>query len=249
MRFVLIHGGHHGVWCWDKLIPELEALGHTALAIDLPGCNERTDEPATHATWRAAFREVVEEGDVLVGHSMGGFAISLGADEVPDRVARLVYLSAATPIEGQAMGAATSETTVNDWPEVVGMPYDEFIEMVELPGLGPCVRMTKKEAADKLFYHDCSPEDQAWAWEHLTPLPIAPALETFHLPNFWSAPIPRDFVITTDDYSHPIEMDNVFMERIGLTTAFAIQSSHSPFISRPAETARVLHAAAGGALA
>ena len=28
MRFVLIHGGYHGAWCWDKLTPELEKLGH-----------------------------------------------------------------------------------------------------------------------------------------------------------------------------------------------------------------------------
>ena len=28
--FVLIHGGFHGGWCWDYLIPELEARGHSA---------------------------------------------------------------------------------------------------------------------------------------------------------------------------------------------------------------------------
>ena len=37
MRFVLVHGGFHGAWCWAKMIPEREKLGHTALAIDLPG--------------------------------------------------------------------------------------------------------------------------------------------------------------------------------------------------------------------
>jgi pimeloyl-ACP methyl ester carboxylesterase len=248
MRFVLVHGGFHGAWCWDKLVPEIEELGHTTFAIDLPGCNTRSDEPATHDTWRIAFRDVVEDGDVLVGHSMGGFAISLAADAAPDKIARLIYLSASTPIEGQAMGSATSDTTVNDWPDVVGMPYDEFVDMVEDPVQGPCVRITEQDAANKLFYHDCSPEDQDWAWEHLTPLPIAPALEPFHLPRFWDAPIPKDFVITTDDYSHSVAMDNVFMSRLGLSTAFSIRSSHSPFISRPAELARVLDAAAGGAL-
>ena len=41
MRFVMIHGGYHGAWCWDRLTPELERLGHEVLAIDLPGCNGR----------------------------------------------------------------------------------------------------------------------------------------------------------------------------------------------------------------
>jgi pimeloyl-ACP methyl ester carboxylesterase len=248
MRFVLVHGGNHGAWCWDKVVPELEELGHEAVAIDLPGCGERLDETASLTSWRGALREVIEDGDVLVGHSMGGFAISLGADEEPDKVARLVYLSAAVPIEGETMGPATEETVAHDWPGIVGLPYEEFVELVELPNQGPCVRFTKQEAPNKLFYHDCTPEDQDWAWEHLTPLPMAPAQEPFHLPQFWDAPIPRDFIMTTDDYSHPVALDNAFMQRLGLTTAFSIVSSHSPFISRPAETARLLDLCAVGTL-
>ena len=149
MRFVLIHGGYHGAWCWDRLTPELEELGHQAVAIDLPGCNERVEEPASLKSWRGALRDVIEEGDVLVGHSMGGFAISLGADEVPDKIGRLIYLSAAVPIEGEAMNAATSDNVATDWPSVVGMPYDDFIEMVELPNQGPCVRLTRAGSGEQ----------------------------------------------------------------------------------------------------
>ena len=29
-----IHGGFHGAWCWDRVVPELERLGHEALALD-----------------------------------------------------------------------------------------------------------------------------------------------------------------------------------------------------------------------
>ena len=192
-----------------------------------------------------ALREVIDDGDVLVGHSMGGFAISLAADEVPDKIARLVYLSAAVPIEGASMGEATHQNTVNDWPDVVGMPYEEFTAMVELPEQGLCVQMTSAEAAAKIFSHDCTPEDQAWAFEHLTPLPIAPALEPFHIPRFWGAPIPRDFIVCTDDHSHPVAMDNEFMRRLGLTTALqhhlVALAVHQP-ARRTGEAARRLRA-------
>ena len=119
---------------------------------------------------------------------------------------------------------------------------------MELPNQGPCVRLTSQAAANKLFYHDCSPEDQDWAWEHLTPVPLAPSLESFHIPRFWDNPIPRDFVLTTDDHSHPREMDNVFMRRLGLSIGFSIISSHSPFVCQPAHTAKVLDACARGVL-
>ena len=34
--FALVHGGAHGGWCWERLIPELESLGHQCSAPDLP---------------------------------------------------------------------------------------------------------------------------------------------------------------------------------------------------------------------
>ena len=35
--YVLVHGSWHGGWCWDKVVPLLEAKGHKAIALDLPG--------------------------------------------------------------------------------------------------------------------------------------------------------------------------------------------------------------------
>jgi len=248
MRFVLVHGGYHGAWCWEKLTPHLKKMGHDAVAIDLPGCGERLDEPATFSAWRCALREVIDHGDVLVGHSMGGFAISLGADEVPEKVARLIYLSAAVPAEGKTMSAATDENVANEWPETVGLAYEDFLEVVDVPNQGPCVRLSRQDAANTLFYHDCTPEDQDWAWERLTPLPLALTSEVFRLPRFWNAPIPRDFIVTSDDHSHSAALDNAFMRRLGIATAFSIVSSHSPFMSQPEETATVLDACARGVL-
>ena len=35
--FVLVHGGWHGGWCWQKVIPFLEAAGHEVYAPTLTG--------------------------------------------------------------------------------------------------------------------------------------------------------------------------------------------------------------------
>src|SRR3974377_1686184 len=34
--FGLVHGAFHGSWCWERLTPELERLGHRVLTVDLP---------------------------------------------------------------------------------------------------------------------------------------------------------------------------------------------------------------------
>jgi hypothetical protein len=158
-----------------------------------------------------------------------------------------VYLSAAVPIEGQPMGAATSGST-ELWPETTGLRAEDFMSVMDLPHQGPCVSITKTEAANQVFYHDCDPDDQAWAFAHLTPLPIGPTLEPFVLPRFWAAALPRDYILCTDDRSHTLASDNQFMRRLGLRTCMSIVSSHSPFISRPAETARLLAACASGVM-
>jgi len=35
--FFLIHGAWQGAWVWQKLTPLIEAAGHAAVAVDLPG--------------------------------------------------------------------------------------------------------------------------------------------------------------------------------------------------------------------
>ena len=52
--FVLVHGGLHGGWCWKHIVEKLEALGHTALAVDLPG----------HGEDKTSFAELAFEGYV-----------------------------------------------------------------------------------------------------------------------------------------------------------------------------------------
>ena len=36
-RFVLVAGACHGAWCWERLVPLLEARGHRAETAELPG--------------------------------------------------------------------------------------------------------------------------------------------------------------------------------------------------------------------
>jgi pimeloyl-ACP methyl ester carboxylesterase len=101
-RFVLVHAGFHGAWCWDRVIPALQALGCEAIALDLPGHGWRANESATLETYREAVLRHVEPGDILVGHSMGGVPITLAADAAPDRIGGLIYLAAVVPVEGRS---------------------------------------------------------------------------------------------------------------------------------------------------
>ena len=113
MRFVFVHGGFHAAWCWDRTVAELQRLGHDGVAVDLPGHGARVDEESTLANRRDAIASEVQPGDVLVGHSGGGFDATLAADAVPEHVGHIIYLAAALPREGrtypEAMAMRDSE--------------------------------------------------------------------------------------------------------------------------------------------
>ncbi|WP_063712971.1 alpha/beta fold hydrolase [Nocardia jiangxiensis] len=112
MRFVLVHGGFHGAWCWGRTISELRQLGHDAIAIDLPGHGDRRDQRSTLSDRRDAIVEAVEPGDVLVGHSSGGYDITVAADVIPELLRHLVYLAASLPLEGRTLLEATGALRV-----------------------------------------------------------------------------------------------------------------------------------------
>jgi pimeloyl-ACP methyl ester carboxylesterase len=241
MRFVLIHGGFHGAWCWRLLVPELERLGHEAIAIDLPGHGERRDERSTLADRRDAIVRVLREGDILVGHSGGGYDITLAADAAADLIGHVIYLAAGLPLDGrtilEATGGAASDT---DDGGVSRLMTDEtgMLRFIR-PGAGGRMECVDFEGTRDFFYHDCDIETARWAFGLLTPAPAEFLLETVSLPRFWQANLPRSYVLCTQDRAKPHSMSMQVAARLGVEP-LTIDSSHSPFLSRPRELAGLL---------
>src|SRR6185295_5208657 len=97
--YLLIHGAWHGAWCWYKVAPRLETLGHKVIAPDLPslGTDKTPVNRVSLALWRdhvSAIIDATPEPVILVGHSRGGIVISEVAEHRPDRIRTLVYLTA-----------------------------------------------------------------------------------------------------------------------------------------------------------
>jgi len=113
--FVLVHGGGHGGWCWQRLTPLLRSAGHEVYTPTLTGLGERAHllgpdiDLDTHIGDVVAVLKYEDLRDViLVGHSYGGMVITGVADRAPSRVGHLVYLDAATPSDGQSLADVAS---------------------------------------------------------------------------------------------------------------------------------------------
>ena len=231
MDVVLVHGSYHGAWCWDRLTPELEKLGHRAVAVDLP-----ITDPAAAAD---AYADVVVNAlagtrdPILVGHSMAGLVVPIAASRHPVR--RLVLLAAMMPIPGVSM----NEQRANE-------PVDGLIPptTAEWTDLGDDVWMVGPATATELFFHDARPDVAAWATARLRPQCYRVMAEPSPLERWPSVPV-TSIVCRDDRALNPEWSRTAARDRLGIG-ALEINGSHSPFMTRPAELAAILHEVASG---
>ena len=214
MRFVLIHGGFHGAWCWSRTIPELEKLGHEAIAIDTPGHGRRVHEAAGMANRLDTVLAVLQPGDVLVGHSGGGMEITRAADAAPDLVSHVIYLAAALPLEGRLMQDALvyrDDGGIEGDYDVTGMLQHLRI------GDDGSMAFADVEGARELFYNDCDEATARWAFEQLTPEIAGDTATTrISVPRFWAAELPRSFIVCLQDRAQPRWLADVTARRLGV---------------------------------
>jgi pimeloyl-ACP methyl ester carboxylesterase len=108
--YVLVHGGWHGGWCWNRVAPLLREAGHHVLTPTMTGLGERVHLTSPQVDLALHIEDIVavlEWEDlrhvILVGHSSAGAVISGVAQRIPQRLARLVYLDAFVLREGEGV--------------------------------------------------------------------------------------------------------------------------------------------------
>ena len=235
-RFVLVHGAFHGAWCWEPLIAALAGRGHAVTTLDLPGAGDDAT-PLADVTLDAYAERICDrladepEPVVLVGHSMGGVAITQAAARCPERIARLVYVAAFLPGDGQSLVDLTR------LPEGAG---DMVQANMAVEGEPPVATMPAA-AAREAFYGLCTPEQAAWATEQLRPQALAPFVTPVDLGRGdGDARLPRAYVVATQDRAIPTALQRRLVADNPDLDAVEIDADHSPFMSRTAELADAL---------
>jgi pimeloyl-ACP methyl ester carboxylesterase len=99
--FVLIPGAGGAAWYWHRVVPLLEAAKHKAIAVDLPGDDERAGLTTYADRVMDAIGEKTTEV-VLVAQSLGGFTAPLACARAS--VSRLVFVNAMIPVPGETAG-------------------------------------------------------------------------------------------------------------------------------------------------
>jgi pimeloyl-ACP methyl ester carboxylesterase len=231
--FVLVHGAFHGGWCWHKIVARLQAEGHTVFAPDMPG----------HGIDHSALAEVTlddivekmsgviaaaREPVILVGHSYGGTVISQTAERVPDRIRKLVYLTAFIVPNGVASIDIAQADTDNDLAGNVDFSAD---------GKTIAVKDTAIRAA---FYAQCAEDDVALARTLLTPEATAGFQTPLQLSAERWGRIPRVYIECARDRAISLTAQRRMAAAAPCEETFILDTDHSPFFSMPDQLTAIL---------
>ncbi len=231
---ILVHGSWHGAWCWFRVTPRLERLGHQVRTPDLPGHGHDRSPPGTlrlgdYVRAIAGLAEREPEPVVLVGHSMAGVIITQVAEHIPERIAQLVYVAAFLPRDGDslvslAMGDPDSLVTRNS--------------IIDEQGLTASVRA---EALREVFYHDCGDQDVALAQQLVSAEPLAPLSECVTLSAQRAGRVRSAYIECRHDRALIWPLQRAMREAAGCTRTAVLETGHSPFFAAPDELAGRLH--------
>jgi pimeloyl-ACP methyl ester carboxylesterase len=223
---VLVHGAFADGSSWSRVIQHLQAAGHHAVAVQLPLASLAEDVALTRGVLAA------QDGPtVLVGHSYGGMVIT-GAGVSAPHALSLVYVAAFAPEEGESVPEA-----VSGFPAAPGAAY-------YIPDYRPGFLRVDPAAYPQVFMQDVHlVEARALA---ATQKPAAAAAFGAKAgPPAWRT-LPSWYLVSEDDRMINPDAEREMARRMGATTTVLRGASHVPMISRPAEVAAAIQAAARG---
>lgn len=192
MRYVLIHGSWQDGRCWDATVAALTAAGHEAHAPTLPGNGDLANPSVTMAETAAAVVDLIVSKDltevVLVGHSFGGAVAQLVAQQVSDRLARVVFYNAYVIADGATVFTYVPESVAGAFTALASpdgtltLPYAYFREHL---------------------MNDADAATAEWAYTLTSPEPLGRSAEVLDLAGFYSLTVPMSYLYAYDDNVFP----------------------------------------------
>ena len=224
--FVIAHGAWSGGWVWKRMRPLLQDKGHhQILTPTYTGLGERAHLSRPDIDLETHIADVLGvltcedlRNVILLGHSYGGMVATGAAERAAERIAKLIYLDAFVPRNGQSLNdlrpgqpAHPAGAQGKDW-------------LVQPNPLPP----------------DTNASDAAWMTSHRLGHPRSCFEQRIKLAGAVEK-LPRTYIACTR--VGPSDTFRPFAERARQEgwPCLTIDSSHNPHVTAPGTLARMLH--------
>ena len=158
---------------------------------------------------------------------MGGLPMTAAANQAPQTLDRLIYLSAFVPVTGERfMNLARGDEASLLASAVRPNPFFGAI------------RLDKGVWHDALF-HDCSGEDEKFCEPRISSNPIRPALRKLELSEHLAS-VPKSYILCSNDRAITPKYQRWMANRSEIPIEHELPSGHMPMFGMPTELAQVL---------
>jgi len=225
--FVLVHGAWQAPFVWDSVKAALIKAGQNVVVVQLPGHGTDQTNPGTITidSYRDQIVSAINNVSgkvILVGHSLSGFAITAAEEQIPTRIDKLVFLASYIPSSGKyplALAMTDNQTHV-----IPGNP----LQIDSIHGVLDFVR----DSIAPIFCPDASAAIKAQVVANFRPDPVIPFMQTVATTaNFNNAD--KYYIHTLQDQVIGIDLQKRMVQTAGITKVYSLNTSHSPFLSKP----------------
>jgi pimeloyl-ACP methyl ester carboxylesterase len=222
--YVIVPGAWQAPYAWVTVQAKLEQSGAKVILIELPA--HGNDTTAAQNTSLNLYRDKViaavnsVNGKViLVGHSLGGEVISAVAEQIPQKIDRLIYLAAFLPANGQSvLDLASTDTT-----SLLGASISQSGYALELP----------HDKVKSIFIQDGTATEQDLVLNHYRSEPGLPFQNKVTLTAANYGSIRKFYIHTVLDQAVTYKLQKRMVVGAGIKQEYNLMTSHSPFLSKP----------------
>ena len=231
--YMLIHGAWHGAWSYDQTRALLEQTGARVITFDLPGHGEDRTEIA-RVTMQAYVDRVKQELSkvtapvVLVGHSLAGFIVSQAAQELPDRVEKLIFVAAMVPYDGKSVFDEVSEDPKSELLKNLVFAEDKSWATVN------------EETLKTVVYNGATALQIQAAAPKLVRQATQPFFAAVKTTDEAFGRIEKAYIVCEKDKILSPEAQRRLMDKIRCTRSLSLQTGHVPHVEEPAALANAI---------
>lgn len=230
--YVLVHGAWADESAWGFVRNDL-AKNANVVAVNLPahGADNTYGVGVGLKNYVKTVSDAINKINgkvVLVGHSMGGMVISQVAENLPNKIDKLVYVSAFLPKNGESLNSIVNTVTQGKTPD-----FFKFNQEYSLLSI-------KKEAIPQVVCADCPDFMKDVLVKYHRAEPVQGFNDVVKLGVNFNK-VPKYYISTKNDNAVPFALQQKMIKDNGtVKKVFEMETSHLPFVVKPQEFLNLL---------
>ena len=231
--FVLVHGAWHGAWSYKKTKKFLEQTGANVVSFDLPGHGDdktQIKDVTQDSYVKKVKRELqkIQSPVILVGHSLAGFIISQVAEEMPEKIEKLIFIASMVPYEQRTVFDIISADEGSELLRNLIFAEDKSWATVS------------EETLKTVVYNGATQQQIIEAAPNLVRQATQPFFVTVGTTKNAFGKIDKVYIICEKDKILSANAQRLLIDKIGIPKSISLNTGHVPHVENPEQLAKAI---------